>query len=116
MNKARTELVKTWVRSRHEQIGVKLGSKDLEKIDSMVQAGAYMNRADFVRSTVREKLVSIEILKLRMVSHSQARKEILKFLKEHGQSYASYVAGALHLDLDMVFSFFEELQKEGLVE
>ena len=102
--------------TRHDQIGVRLGLKDLEKIDALVQVGAYMNRADLVRSAVREKLESVEVLKVRQLPRSRATEEVLEFLRKHGKSYASDVAEALQLDLDLVFSIFGELGKEGLVE
>ncbi len=81
-----------------------------------MKMGAYMNRADVVRSATREKLESVRILEIRKVRRPLARKEILDYLREHGTSYASDIAENLNLDLDLVFSIFQELRGEDVVE
>ena len=103
-------------RHRQDQVAVRLGLRELERIDVLISAGAYMNRADFVRSATREKLEAVEVLEIRDLDRSQARKEIVEYLGKNGKSYASDVAEFLRLDLGLVFSILEEIRKKGVVE
>lgn len=50
---------------------------------------------------------------LRELSLSEARSEIVAFLKEHGESYPSEIAQALGIDYDLVAEVLEALRTEG---
>lgn len=41
------------------QVNTKFSPRELEKMDSAIESGEAINRSDFVRSAVREKLKSI---------------------------------------------------------
>jgi Arc/MetJ-type ribon-helix-helix transcriptional regulator len=43
----------------HQQMNVRMALKDLQLIDDAVRNGEAMNRADFVRSAVREKALQL---------------------------------------------------------
>jgi len=46
--------------SEHQQMNVRMPINDLRLIDEAVQNGVAMNRADFIRSAVREKAIELK--------------------------------------------------------
>ncbi len=99
-----------------ELVSARLSPKELEEIEKLVEEGFYMNTADFVRTAVREKLETIEIIDIRDVSKENAKKEIIDYLKRNRKAYPSDVADALRLDFDLVLEITKELAKEGRVK
>lgn len=99
-----------------ELVSARLSPKELEEIQKLVEEGFYMNTADFVRMSVREKLESIKVIDIRDVSKEKAKKEILDYISKNERAYASEISEDLRLDLDLVFSILNELKKEGRVE
>lgn len=63
-----------------------------------------------------EQVKGMEVVKLREVSRSQARKEILEFLDKRDRAWASEIADALRLDISFVNSILETLWSEKRVE
>lgn len=55
-------------------------------------------------------------MKIREVSRSQARKEILEFLEKNEEAWSSETADSLRIDLTLVSSILEELRREKRVE
>lgn len=55
-------------------------------------------------------------MKIREVSRSQARKEILEFLEKNERAWSSETADSLRIDLTLVSSILEELRREKRVE
>lgn len=96
-------------------MGMRLPSKQEEEIGALVKAGLYLSKGEFIREAIREKLQSIEVLKLREVSPQQAKKEILQFIAKKRNAWTSDIANELELDLDLVMSILRELRDEGKV-
>ena len=94
----------------------RLSPKELEEIEMLIEEGFYMNVADFVRMSVREKLESIRVLNVRGVDEKKAKKEILECLKNNKKSYPSEIEDALQLDFDTFLSIIKELAKEGRIK
>lgn len=94
-------------------VSARLSPKELEEIEKLVDEGFYMNTADFVRMSVREKLESIRVIDVRNVSPDKAKKEVIEFLKNNKKAYPSDIADALQMDFDMVLDIVKELIKEG---
>ena len=99
-----------------ELVSARLSPKELEEIEKLVEEEFYMNTADFVRTAVREKLESIQIIDVRNVSKEKAEKEIIEYLKKNKKAYPSDIADALQLDFDLVLEIIKELAKEGRVK
>ncbi|HLD38713.1 MAG TPA: hypothetical protein VJB05_00175 [archaeon] len=99
-----------------ELVSARLSPKDLEEIEKIVEEGFYMNTADFVRTSVREKLESIKVINVRDVSMEKAKKEVVEYLKNNKKSYPSDIADALQLDFDIVLDIVKELIKEGRIK
>lgn len=99
-----------------EQVSTRLGPAEIRQVEKLVEAGFYMNEADFVRSAVREKLAGMEIHTVRKVPVAKAKKEILKYLKGHRVAYPSDIALALGLDLETTMAAVRELWEKGKVE
>ena len=99
-----------------ELVSARLSPKELEEIEKLVEEGFYMNTADFVRTAVREKLESIQIIDVRNVSKEKAEKEIIEYLKKNKKAYPSDIADALQLDFDLVLEIIKGLAKEGRVK
>lgn len=99
-----------------ELVSARLSPKELEQIEKLVEEGFYMNTADFVRMSVREKLESISIIDMRNVSEEKAKKEVIEYLKNNKKAYPSDIADALQLDFDIVLGVVKELIKEGRIK
>ncbi len=99
-----------------ELVSARLSPKDLEGIEKLVEEGFYMNTADFVRTSVREKLESIKVINVRDVSMEKAKKEVIEYLRNNKKSYPSDIADALQLDFDIVLDIIKELAKEGRIK
>jgi len=95
--------------------GVRLTPRENKEIEKLVKMGLFVSPSEFIRLAVREKLESIKVIEIRKVSREKAKKEIIEYLKKKGKAYASDVADDLRLDLDLVFSIFDELEKEGRI-
>jgi len=100
----------------HEQVSVRLAPHEIQSIDGLVSAGFFLNRSDFVRTTIREKLEGMRIETVRDVSRDRAEKEILEFLDEHPVTYPSDISTALGLDLGLVMEIVQDLLKARKVE
>jgi Arc/MetJ-type ribon-helix-helix transcriptional regulator len=79
----------------NKTVGTKVTSNEYEKITQLVEAGIYLSNSDFAREAIRDKLRSIEIIKIPQ------------------QAYEDEVADDLELDLKLVMQITEELAKEG---
>ena len=99
-----------------EQISTRLSPSEIVQIERFVEAGFYMNEADFVRCAVREKLAGMEIHTVRKMPLARAKQEILKYLKSHEVAYPSDIALELGLDLETTMSAIRELWEKGKLE
>lgn len=97
-------------------MGARVSRQEVEKLDALVEAGAFLNRSDAVRTAIRDMVSKVRILEVRQVSVAAARQEILSYLKNVEQAYPSDIADALKLDYDLVMRAFRELRQSGEVE
>ncbi|MBI4895532.1 MAG: winged helix-turn-helix transcriptional regulator [Candidatus Aenigmarchaeota archaeon] len=104
------------MQQKSDLVSARLSPKELEEIEKLVEEGFYMNTADFVRMSVREKLESIKIIEPRTLSAEKARKEIIEFLKENKKAYPSDIADELNIDYDTVLEIVKDLMKEGRIK
>jgi len=93
-------------------VGTKLAPEELDKMDALVKAGSYLNVSDFIREAVRDKLESIEVIRLRNVDYRTAKKEVLGYYEKYREAYIDEVANNLELDLELVHRITQELKKE----
>ena len=97
---------------------VQLDETELEALDTIAER-LHLSKAEAIRDAVRnyaEQLKGIEVVKLREISRSQARKEILEFLDKRDRAWASEIADALRLDISLVNNILEGLWSEKRVE
>lgn len=99
-----------------ETISAKLAAKEVEQIEKLVRAGHYLNVSDFVRAAVRDKLSEIRLVVERPTDVKEAKKEMLRYLREHGEAYPSDIAAELGLDLAVTMRATQELVQEGHME
>jgi Arc/MetJ-type ribon-helix-helix transcriptional regulator len=98
----------------NKTVGTKVTSNEYEKITQLVEAGIYLSNSDFAREAIRDKLRSIEIIKIpEDVDYETAKKEVLGYYEKYQQAYEDEVADDLELDLKLVMQITEELAKEG---
>ncbi|HLC79850.1 MAG TPA: ribbon-helix-helix domain-containing protein [archaeon] len=97
-------------------VGTKMTATEFEKMQALVDAGLYLNVSDFIRDAVREKLGSIEIIKLRDVDYKIAKKEVLAYFEKFREAYPDEAANDLSLSLEMVAKITSELIKEKRLE
>ncbi len=100
----------------HEQVSVRLAPHEMEQIDILVGAGYFLNRSDFLRSTVREKLASIRVETVHDHSRIEVEKEILAYLKEHPVAYPSDIAAERGIDLVLAMEVVQDLRKKGEIK
>jgi len=100
---------------QNEQVSARLSPQETKRIEELVAAGYCLNTSDFVRMAVREKLLGLMVAQARRPATKEARREILSYLDQHAQAYASDVALDLGLDIDLVFAVLKELQQSGEV-
>ncbi len=99
-----------------ELVSARLSPREMEEIEKLVNEGFYMNVADFVRMSVREKLESIKVIDVRNVSKEKARNEIINYMKTNKKAYPSDIADGLNLDFDLVLEIVKELAGEGRIK
>lgn len=99
-----------------EIVSTRLSQKELEQVEKLVKMGYYLNTADFIRSSVREKLEKMQILIVRDVDVKMAKKEVLSFLKKTKLAYPSDIAAQLGLDLTVTMEAVSQLLKEGKIK
>ncbi|MBI3260586.1 MAG: hypothetical protein HYZ54_14095 [Ignavibacteriae bacterium] len=97
-------------------VSARLSPKEVEEIGKLVEEGFYMNIADFVRTSVREKLESIKIIETRDINRERAEKEIIEYLKQNKRAYPSDIADALNLDFDLVIEVVKGLAEKGRIK
>ena len=97
---------------------VQLDERELEALGTIVDK-LHLSKSEAIRDAVRnyaEQLKGMEVVRIREVSRSQARKEILEFLDKNDRAWASEIADALRLDISFVNSILEDLWSEKRVE
>ncbi len=87
-----------------------------KRIQELVDEGMYTSVSEFIRDAVREKLEDIEVMDLRDISHKEAKKEILNYIKSKGRAWTSEIADDLRLDLEIVVKVLNELSNEGKIK
>lgn len=100
----------------HAHVGTRLTEKEARRLDELVEAGAFMNRADAVRTAIRQMISAIRVVEARRISLPAAKKEVLTYLESHDQAYASDISNDLELDYDLVLQVLKELRKSGEAE
>ena len=97
---------------------VSLSSED-NKLLEKVSERTGTSKAQAIRDAIRayaDEVEGLEVVKLREVPKSQARKEILDYLKSHDRALTSDIADELKLDIVFVNEVLEELWSEDKVE
>lgn len=97
----------------NKSISTKLPPLELEEINDLVKAGAFLSTSDFIREAIRDKLEAIKVVNLRDVDYKTAKLEILGYYKENNRAFISDVANDLEFDLELVANITNELVKEG---
>jgi len=97
---------------------VQLDKEELEALGRIVDKLG-TSKSVAIREAIKnfaEQLRGMEIVKVRDVPRSQARKEILGFLAQKERAWSSEIADSLRIDLTLVNSILEELWGEKRVE
>lgn len=97
---------------------VQLDEEELKALDVILEK-LHSSKSEAIREAIRnyaDQLRGTEITKMREVSRSQARKEILEFLDTHERAWSSEISDSLRIDLSLVNSVLEELWGEKRVE
>lgn len=97
---------------------VQLDEDELAALDTILekQGGT---KSEAIREAIKsyaEELRGAEVVKIRDISRTLARKEILELLDKKERAWASEIADTLRLDVSVVNSILEELWSEKRVE
>jgi Arc/MetJ-type ribon-helix-helix transcriptional regulator len=101
---------------KNKSVATKLTVADQEEINKLIDAGLFLNNADFIRQAIKDKIDEYKIINIRNIPKKQAKKEIKKYMEVHDIAYVSQIAERLELDLDLVFDLVNELEKEEEIE
>ena len=63
-----------------------------------------------MRDAVRDKLAAIKTIKYRDVDYETAKKEVMGYLQERGEAYASEIEEDLELDYQLICQIMDELK------
>ncbi len=97
---------------------VQLDADELEALEDIVRL-VHLSKSEAIREAIRnyaDQLKGLEVVRIRDLPKSQARKEILEFLEKNEHAWASEIADSLRLDLSIVNKILEELWSEKRVE
>jgi metal-responsive CopG/Arc/MetJ family transcriptional regulator len=97
---------------------VQLDEDELEALDTIVER-LHSSKSEAIREAIRnyaDQLRGTEIVKIRELPRSQARKEILEYLQKNDRAWSSEIADSLRIDLSLVNGVLEELWSEKRVE
>ena len=95
-------------------IRTRITQKERKRIQELIDAGKYLDIVDFLRNAVRDKLEESEIVEIRDLRRSKAKRLILDYYKRYNkEAFVSDVANDLGLDFDMAFDLTLDLIKEG---
>jgi Arc/MetJ-type ribon-helix-helix transcriptional regulator len=89
---------------------------ELEQIKQLVTSGVYLNTSDFVMDAIRDKLVAIKTIKYRNVDYDTAKKEVMGYFQDRGETYPSEIEEDLELDYKLICQIVNELKREGRLE
>ncbi len=98
---------------------VRVESGILEELDALVEKFGYRSRTELIREAIEDKIVSLKgerIMDIREITDTEAKKELLGFIKGKESIYPSDIAESLRLPLDQVFRIVNELFREERVE
>jgi Arc/MetJ-type ribon-helix-helix transcriptional regulator len=97
-------------------VGARLTRNEIGQINTLVEAGLYLNPSDFIRDAVREKLAAIKVIEYHDVDYKTAKKEVAGYFQMKGEAYASDASTDLQLDYELVCKIMDDLEKEGKME
>ncbi|MBO3833454.1 MAG: ribbon-helix-helix protein, CopG family, partial [Candidatus Brockarchaeota archaeon] len=93
-------------------VPVRFDEEELEAIDGLLNKVNARSRSEFIREAVKHYLDTvreIRVIQIRNVSKAQARREILKYLKERKEADTFDIANDLKLDLGLTIRVLKEL-------
>ena len=99
-------------------VPVVLEKEDVERIEEVRRRFGFRSRSEVVREAVRRFLDEVpraRVVRVRRMTKERAKREILRYLGEHGSAYVDDIALELGIDLDLAFEAARELQEEGVV-
>jgi len=107
------------VKSKHpvsKSVSTKLAQQEYNRINELVAEGLFLNSADFVRESIREKLKTYdEEIVIRNISYIQMKEEIINYVKKNFEVDAVDIADDLLLYAFEVNKILVELIKEGIL-
>ena len=98
---------------------VRIEREMLGELTQLGEKHGYKSRSELVREAIEDKITQlrgVEIVKIRNISKSKAKKEILAYIRNRDRTYASDIAFDLRLDLGLVFGVVDELFREEKLE
>ena len=99
-------------------VPVVLGKEEVERIEEVRRRFGFRSRSEVIREAVRRFLDEVprtRVVRVRRMTKERAKREILRYLGEHGSAYVDDIALELGIDLDLAFEAARELQEEGVV-
>jgi metal-responsive CopG/Arc/MetJ family transcriptional regulator len=103
---------------RQKIVPVRFDEEELKAMDSFLNKVNARSRSEFIREAVKHYLDTVRemrVIRIRSVSESKAKREILNYLKEKEEADTFDIANDLRLDLDLTIRVLKELWEEEKV-
>ena len=78
-------------RSEGHVIGSKVSAVELEQIKKLVASSVYLNTSNQGEGCCQGQLAAIKTIKYRYVDYETAKKEVMRYIQERGEAYASEI-------------------------
>lgn len=99
-------------------VPVRFDEEELRAVDGLLDRVNARSRSEFIREAVKHYLDTVRemrVIQIRNVSKAQAKREILKYLKERKEADTFNIANDLRLDLGLTIRVLKELWEINLL-
>lgn len=104
---------------KEHSIPTRLTSEQVKKMDRLIKQLGLRSRSEFIREAIDHyfnEAGSIKVIKIREIGIDQAKKEIIKYLKQKSEADTFEIANDLRLDLDLTTKALKELWEGGRIK
>lgn len=103
---------------KHIVVPVRFSEEEVEAMEKYMHKIGAPSRSEFIREAVKHYLDTVsemKIINIRAISKSQAKEEILGYLRNKREAETFDIANDLRLDLNLTMQALKELWEEGNV-
>ncbi len=102
--------------AKQRVVPVRFSEEELETMEGFMNKTGARSRSEFIREAVKHYLDTVKemrVIQIRNLSKSQAKKEILNYLRDKKEAETFDIANDLRFDLNLTMQALKELWEEG---